>query len=345
MKLKAIIAGFAMLAIPATIITGTAFATLGGQVEGGDIYRVRNVTKSGTFTDPASATKCETVQFKVRIHNPGPNPLKGVKVGATLSSAAATSHSSKVTVTASNADPKTTTDTAAVNLAGSYKISYVAGSTQLLDANNGVLQTLSDGIVGGEVDVPGGVGVSTQQKRFVQFSAKVDCPEPVKPQEPTVACDALKVEKISRTKYRFNATLSSTGREVTAKEVAFKVVGEGVSETITRSINMLPADYEFKKAGNYTVTATATFDVNGKTVTATSDACKAKITIVEEGKPEVPVTPVVPATPAAPEAPKAAAPAVLPSTGPGAILGSLFGTSALGYGVTRYLASRRALRG
>jgi hypothetical protein len=40
------------------------------------------------------------------------------------------------------------------------------------------MQNLADGIVGGSVNIPGGVGVSTEQKRFVQFSAKLDCPTP-----------------------------------------------------------------------------------------------------------------------------------------------------------------------
>lgn len=170
------------VALGATMVPALVFSSVSaapaGQVEGGDIYRVKNVTKGGDFTDPTTATCNEIVQFKVRIHNPGPDALTGVKVSATLPTTAATSHSSRVTVTADNANPKSTSDTAGVNLDKSATLAYVAGSTELLDANNSKLQNLSDGIVGGSVTVPNGVGVSTQQKRFVQFQAKVNCPTP-----------------------------------------------------------------------------------------------------------------------------------------------------------------------
>ena len=173
--------------LAAVMVPALAFSSVSalaaGQIEGGDIYRVKNV-KGGDFTDPVSATCGDTVQFKVRIHNPGPDALTGVNVGATLPAAAATSHSSKVTVSADNANPKSTSDTAGVNLDRAAKLSYVAGSTELLDANNAKLSTLADGIVGGTVAVSNGVGVSTEQKRFVQFQAKVVCETPVTPETP-----------------------------------------------------------------------------------------------------------------------------------------------------------------
>lgn len=175
MSAKSLIAG--ILVLPVIAFTGSAYAATAGQIEGGDIYRVRNVTKNGEFMDPASAAKCEVVQFKVRIHNPGPDALESVNVKATLPTAPATSHSSKVTVTAANANPEVTTDTAGVNLTESLKINYVAGSTELLDANNSKLSTLPDTILTSGVNIDT-VGVSTQQKRFVQFQAKVDCPTP-----------------------------------------------------------------------------------------------------------------------------------------------------------------------
>lgn len=169
--------------VPVIAFGAPVLAAAAGQIEGGDIYRVRNVTKSGDFTDPASAACGETVQFKVRIHNPGPDALTGVKVAATLPSGEATSHSSKVTVSASNANPASTSDTTGVKLASAGKLSYVAGSTELLDANNSKLSTLNDGIVSGGVSLTDGVGVSVDQKRFVQFQARVVCEKPVTPEE------------------------------------------------------------------------------------------------------------------------------------------------------------------
>ena len=224
----------AILAIAAVVLTGpVALATAEGQIEGGNIYYAKNVTKGTGFGDPISADKCETVQYRVRIHNPGPGTLSGVTVKATLPAGEANNANSTATVSAINATPQTTTDTATVNLTGSYKTSYVAGSTQLLGPSAEVLSTLPDGIIGSGVSV-GNVGVSLAEKRFVQFSAKINCPE--------------------------------------------------------------------------------------------TPVCTVKCT---------------PETPKTPETPVGVTPEAIASTGPAELISGLFGTSALGYGVQRYVASRR----
>jgi LPXTG-motif cell wall-anchored protein/uncharacterized repeat protein (TIGR01451 family) len=166
----------AMLLAAPVMATATA-----GQIEGGDIYRIKNLTQNVAFTDPAKANACDLVEYKVRIHNPGPDTLNGVNVKATLDSSVATSHSSEVTVTATNANPKTTTDTAGLNISSAEGISYVSGSTQLLDPNGAVLSNLPDGVLSANGVTIGDVGVSTQQIRYVQFEAKVNCPTPVTP--------------------------------------------------------------------------------------------------------------------------------------------------------------------
>lgn len=249
--LKVIVAA---LAVPAMIASTPVMAAAAGQIEGGDIYRVKNVTKGGAFTDPADATCGDTVQFRVRIHNPGPDALTGVTTSATLNAAEGTSHSSNMTVSATNANPTSTSDTAGVKTDKSSTISYVAGSTQLLDANGAVMQNLADGIVGGSVSIPGGVGVSTEQKRFVQFDAKINCGTTVIDVCPNIPGDQTEV----------------------------------------------PAGKVKDDEGNC---------VDPKTP---------------------PVTTKTTHTPAA-----------LPSTGPAEILSGVTGASALGYGVQRYVASRR----
>jgi uncharacterized repeat protein (TIGR01451 family) len=173
------------LALP-LLVTGVTMAAPAGQIEGGNIYRVRIASSaaSGGFTDPLAATCGNTVQFRVRIHNTGPDALTGVRVQATLDSAVAASHSSKVTVSATNANPTSVTDTAGVNLDKAASLNYVAGSTELLDPNGATLSTLGDGITTTGVDVPGGVGVSIEQQREVQFQAKVNCPPTETPKTP-----------------------------------------------------------------------------------------------------------------------------------------------------------------
>jgi uncharacterized repeat protein (TIGR01451 family) len=174
-KLKQIAAS--ALIVP-VVFAGSVSALNAGQIEQGDIYRVRNVTQNGQFTDPASANVCETVQFKVRIHNPGPDPLTGVTVKATLNTESSASHSSVATISADNANPASVSDTAGVNLTKAAGMSYVNDSTQLLDPNGTVITKLPNTILTTGVSIPNGVGVSTEQRRYVQFEAKVDCPKP-----------------------------------------------------------------------------------------------------------------------------------------------------------------------
>lgn len=175
----------ATLAIAAVAVVSGPVALAAGQIEGGNIYRVKNVTQNSAFTDPANATCGDTVQFRVRIHNPGPDPLTNVTASATLPSNQGTSHSSTMTVSSPDANPNSINDTAGVRTDKASTIAYVAGSTQLLDPNGSVLQTLGDGVVSGGVAVPGTVGVSTEQMRLVQFSAKINCPEtPENPETP-----------------------------------------------------------------------------------------------------------------------------------------------------------------
>lgn len=165
----------AVAVVPVLAFSGSALAAGMGQIEGGDIYRVKNVTKNVDFVNAVNATCGDTVQFKVRIHNPGPSKINNVKVVATLPGAAATSFTSQVTVSAPDADPTSTSDTATVTSDKAAKLSYVNGSTELLGANNEKLQTMPDTITSTGVVLADGVGVSINEKRFVQFSAKLNC--------------------------------------------------------------------------------------------------------------------------------------------------------------------------
>lgn len=219
-KVLSIVAGAVM--VPAITFSSVS-AAAAGQIEGGDIYRVKNVTKNVDFTDPASATCGDTVQFKVRVHNPGPDSLTNVIVKATMPSATATSHSSLVTVSSENANPTSRTDTAGVNLDKAGKLAYVAGSTELLDAHNSKLSTLGDTVLTTGVNI-GTVGVSTEQKRFVQFQAKVECEAPATPATPAVT----------------PAKIASTGPESTiASLFGLSALAAGIGYFVQRRRNIL----------------------------------------------------------------------------------------------------------
>lgn len=178
-SIKARIAAFAaaVLAVPVLFMGSQAGATGEGQIERGDIYYAKNLTKGGSFNDPIMADKCDLLQYKVRMHNPGAKPVTNVNIKVNLPSGESTQNVSTATITAQNAFPATVSDTATVNLSSSQSISYVSGSTQLLDWTNTVVQNLPDGITGSGVNI-GSVGVSIHEVKYVQFKAKVNCPKP-----------------------------------------------------------------------------------------------------------------------------------------------------------------------
>jgi uncharacterized repeat protein (TIGR01451 family) len=138
------------------------------------------------------------------------------------------------------------------------------------------------------------------------------------------SCDALQATKISDLQYSFNVKLSSN--MATAKEVA---IDFGDGQNATRDVASLPVTHTYAAAGQYTVKANASFDVNGQTVkNITSDACQ---TVVNTA-----VTP--PPAGAAPTTPTQ-----LPSTGPVEVFAGILGASAFGLGIQQWIASRRAV--
>lgn len=140
---------------------------------------------------------------------------------------------------------------------------------------------------------------------------------------PSYSCDALQATKISQLEYSFDVKLSS--KLATAKEVSIDF-GDGTNAT--RDTKSLPVTHTYANPGQYTITAKASFEVDGKTVTnITSDACKAVINT------ETPVTPAGTTT----------TPTTIPSTGPVEIFAGILGVSALGLGIQQWFASRRAV--
>lgn len=169
-----------ILAVP-LVVLGTHASAIGeGQIERGDIYYSKNLTSGSAFGDPTAANKCESLLYKVRMHNPGASTVTNVRVSVNLPSSASTHNVSTATITANNAFPATVSDTATVNLSTAQTISYRGGSTELLNASNVVISSLPDGITAGGVNI-GSVGVSINEIRFVQFKADIGCPNIPKP--------------------------------------------------------------------------------------------------------------------------------------------------------------------
>jgi uncharacterized repeat protein (TIGR01451 family) len=185
-KLSTLAASLAV--VPVLAFSGSAFAAGNpGQIEQGDIYRVKNITSNSSFADNITATCGDTVEFRVRIHNGGPETLTNVKVAATLNGASSTSHGSQVSLSAdNNLHDAVVTANAGVNTSAATTASYVSGSTQLLNysttpGGESVIANLPDGILGGGVNI-GSIGPLTTDTEEVQFQAKLSCPTtPVTP--------------------------------------------------------------------------------------------------------------------------------------------------------------------
>lgn len=307
-KSRFISAAMALVVVPALALTLTVKAAdpIPPSIEGGDIFWAKNLTKNNTFVDPNSADACDELMYRVRIHNAGQDQaLQNVTVQASIPSGASTKNVSSIVVRASNASPSSTSDTATVNLSSSQKVSYVAGSTQLLDNQGNVLSGLSDAIVGSGVSI-GNVGISIGEQRFVQFKAKVDCPKPVETPQPTYACTNLEISAENRTVRITNFTTSQTNG-ATFKHAVISWGDNSANMTTSEAVGK---SHTYNQAGTYTVTATAYFTVNGQEVSASAPACSKSVTFKDNTPPTV-------VTASNPTATIAGAPTKLVNSGPG----------------------------
>jgi uncharacterized repeat protein (TIGR01451 family) len=180
----------ALAVLPILVFAPMAHASGGGQIEQGDIYRVEDITTNGSFADNISVACGDTVAFRVRIHNGGPDTLTNVKVSATLNGNSSTSHGSQVSLSAdNNLNNMTVTANAGVNTSQATTATYVSGSTELLNysttpGGESVLQNLPDGILAGGINI-GSIGPLTTDTEEVQFEAKLSCPAPTPTPTPT----------------------------------------------------------------------------------------------------------------------------------------------------------------
>jgi hypothetical protein len=266
-------AAIALVGIPLVSAAGM------GTIEGGDIYRAKNLTKNNpSFVDPINADACDSIEYRVRIHNPSVDnaALTNVRVSAAFPTAASTVNTSIATVRADNAFPNSTSDTATVSLSTAQTLSYVSGSTRLMNAQGSEIKSLPDGVTGSGVNI-GTVGVSIGEIRFVQFKMKVSCPQPPAPKV-KFACVALDVTKVDRTRFDFTARASVENATVQSYVFTTKNSGNSTVDTTTVTTNALSAVYHFNQstAGTYTVNAVVNTD---KGSTGVTNVCTKKVTV------------------------------------------------------------------
>jgi hypothetical protein len=310
----------------AALAPSAAMADGLGQIGGGPIYRIKNLTQNVDYTNPASANACDDLEYSVRLHNPGYGSISDLNVTMTLPSASGNSNTSTMTATYQGGAVSSTTATATVNLTSARSISYVAGSTQLLDTNGQLVKSLPDGVTQSGINL-GDLNGSTTE--YVNFEAKVSCPTPV---TPTYACSILGlVAEDNRTVKISNFATSQTNGATFSNAVLNW--GDNTSVTTNSPIGQT---HQYAADGKYTVTATANFNVNGQNQSATSASCTQVVTFSSTTPPTV--TP--PATPATP----AATPTALVNTGPGSVIGLFAATTLGGTALYRRLLARRLSR-
>ncbi|MBC7512455.1 LPXTG cell wall anchor domain-containing protein [Candidatus Saccharibacteria bacterium] len=162
------LAALVVLPVLGVLFSSPVFATSPGQLAGGDLYQVRNVSKNTGYANSVAATCDEVVKFNFKLSNTEYGMLYGVKVSATLQNGSATA-----SATNSSNEAVSVSDTASVSL-DKGSLSYVPGTTQLFTVDGQLIRNLGDGVTTSGVDA-GNLAGSTRE--FVQFQAKVNCPE------------------------------------------------------------------------------------------------------------------------------------------------------------------------
>ncbi len=173
---------FTKLAIAAASASALAFTGLApvladspGQLEtGAFVYEVKDLTKSGTYANTATASACDELQYRVWLHNTEFGNLKDVTVNVSLSGASATSNTSNMTATTAAGGTTGTSGSATVNFSSAQSLNYENGSAVLYDHTGGVINSVSDNIIGNGADL-GTLNGSTTE--YITFKAKVSCPK------------------------------------------------------------------------------------------------------------------------------------------------------------------------
>jgi len=257
----------ALAVLPILAVASPALADSPGQLEGGNVYVVKNLTQGGDYATTISTACNEEVQYSVRLHNIAFGGLTNIKVSANLISGT-------MTAVPDQGAQWGTTASVKVNLPTNGSLNVEAGTTNLYNSNGSVIKTLPDGITTSGVNV-GDLNGSTTE--FVIFKAKVNCP-PVTPPVVSFACTELGVTNIDRTHFDFTAkgtaqNAAITGYTFTAKDANSKVVDTFNSNTSSTTSGV----YHFnQETGTYTVSAQLNTDHGNNS----NSNCVKQITVV-----------------------------------------------------------------
>lgn len=322
MKRFASLLAFLALPIVALVPSAQVFADSPGQLTNAVTnYEVKNVTKNGSYSQSTSAACGETVKYSVYLANSEFGLLKNLTVKTDLGSG-------NISASAINAAGATTSvaGKVTVTLSNGGTLSYISGSTVRITSDGKTTTNLPDGIISGGVNA-GELNGSTQT--FVQFQAKVNC---VTPPKDIKVCRLSDKTIITIKENEFDATKHSKNlddckveeKKITVCRLSDKqivIIKESEFDSSKHSKNL--NDCKTVEEGKLKVCR-----LSDKTVVTIKesefDSSKYSKDLNDCAEEETPTE--------------------IPSTGPAELIGSLAGTSALGYGAYTYAASRRALR-
>lgn len=143
------------------------------QLEFGDFVRA---STHQSFEDPLRAAPGSRVAVRTRLSNPGPVLIDAVCVSADFPDRATSNPSISVTASSpgASAESPDPSDTVTINTYPPQPVCLVLlpGTTELLDGNSGVVESLPDDLLGDGVMV-GPIDVPLSSVRFVQFNVKL----------------------------------------------------------------------------------------------------------------------------------------------------------------------------
>lgn len=185
MKVRALALGAAAAVIvPVAGLVADVSASSPGQIGGGDIYKIKNLSQNTKYSTQATAGQCEELEYSLTLHNPGYGTISNVLVKATLPAGASTSNTSNATVTYTDGIGSPVNASATVSLNPALGVDYENGTAKLFDGNGNVIRSLPDGVINGGVNIGSLAGSTTE---YVNFKAKTSCKQlPPPPTPPPV---------------------------------------------------------------------------------------------------------------------------------------------------------------
>jgi hypothetical protein len=301
----------------------------------------KNVTEGTTYSNAGTTAKDgEVVGFEVYYHDlESPDSAMNaidINIAASLPNGYSTNHTVSTVVKGENTN--VINDSTSVTTSDSTELQFIPGSVTWrhdtgTNANpNWVTQTIGDGLVtspNGEV-VDQNEQPSNNFAGTVAFQAKVVA-QPAPTPTPAYTCDELNISAESNRTVKVSSFNTTATNGATFSNATIKW-GDSSSDTTTS--NVVGQTHQYAQNGTYTVIATANFNVNGQTESATSPSCEQVVTFNSTTPPTV--TPPTTTTPVS-----STTPTQLVNTGPGSVIAIFAAVSAASAVAYRWFLGRK----